>query len=107
MNTSNYIPDDNFWNHIRRFLGQNPAIIEVAAAAFAVLDEKTPLHAKIILGGALLYFVTPLDAIPDPLPPGLADDLALFATAMYTIGSGFVTDGHRCKARQFFGQHHS
>ncbi len=105
MNTSNYKPDDNFWSHICRFLGQNPAIIEIAAAGFAVLDEKTPLPAKIILGGALLYFVTPLDAIPDVLPPGLVDDLAVFTTAMYTIGSGFITDKHRREAREFFGQH--
>lgn len=45
---------------------------------YAVLDSKIPAGVKAIILIALIYFVSPFDAIPDFIPVlGLADDLAI------------------------------
>ena len=48
------------------------------------LGKATPAQITAILG-ALGYFISPLDVIPDPLPGGLFDDGGILALAVTTI----------------------
>lgn len=40
-------------------------------------DPRTPRHVKVAAGLVLLYAVSPLDLVPDPILLGLIDDLVL------------------------------
>jgi uncharacterized membrane protein YkvA (DUF1232 family) len=44
---------------------------------YALVSPQTPVWAKTLIAGGLVYLVTPLDAIPDVLPAGFTDDLAV------------------------------
>jgi uncharacterized membrane protein YkvA (DUF1232 family) len=49
-------------------------------------DPKTPKGPKILIGAALLYFITPIDLIPDFIPViGLLDDAAVIAYVVYKL----------------------
>ena len=54
------------------------AVIRVAVTLFVLMTESTvPLWVKVSIAAALGYFVSPIDAIPDFLPGGYVDDLAV------------------------------
>ncbi|MFN8372331.1 MAG: YkvA family protein [Anaerolineae bacterium] len=43
-----------------------------------LLHRHTPWYAKVVLGLAIAYFVSPIDLIPDPIPVlGQLDDLLI------------------------------
>ncbi|KAA6314380.1 hypothetical protein EZS27_034996 [termite gut metagenome] len=53
-----------------------------------ILDPKAAKWAKAIAIGALLYVISPIDAIPDIIPVlGLTDDAAIVALAVAKLGS--------------------
>lgn len=53
-----------------------------------MLDPAAPAHGKAVAVAALLYFVSPLDAIPDAIPVlGFADDAAVIAAAVQYLGA--------------------
>ncbi len=58
--------------------------------AFAVFRAKeTPLYVKLLLGGGLLYALSPYDIIPEWVPViGVMDDLAL-AALLIAWANGF------------------
>jgi len=73
---------------------------------YALRSNNTPMWAKSVILVALVYLVTPLDAIPDFLPLGLADDLSvLVATALqiaHCIAPSCVSEADR-QTRDWFG----
>ncbi len=72
------------------------AVLEQAVLLWLVLrDPAVPPWAKAIVAAALAYFVSPIDAIPDPLfPVGFTDDGAVMAGAIVQLGA-HVTNEHR------------
>ncbi len=52
---------------------------------YALLDGDTPTWAKAVIGGALVYFVVPVDLIPDFIPGGYADDLGALISALAAV----------------------
>jgi uncharacterized membrane protein YkvA (DUF1232 family) len=77
---------------------------EDAVAAFhAALDPEVPSAQRMMIWGPLLYFVLPLDAVPDFIPlAGFADDGAVIAVMLTAIGKA-ITSAHRAKARVLLG----
>jgi uncharacterized membrane protein YkvA (DUF1232 family) len=58
------------------------------------------MQVKAALVGALVYFVLPVDALPDILPAlGFTDDALVLVTALRMV-SGHVRDEHHEAARQ-------
>jgi len=56
------------------------AIIRSAVTLFVLMKSSTiPSWAKVSIIGALAYFISPIDVIPDFLPGGFIDDLAVMA----------------------------
>lgn len=90
----------NSWRKARALGRQLPFAEDAIAAYFCVMDEETPRRVKLILLGALAYFVMPIDLIPDFLPLiGYTDDAAVMAAAFAAVASS-ITDEHRRKARE-------
>jgi len=92
----------NFWAKTKKFAGKIPFTKDAIAMYYCAVDAKTPLWAKGIAFGALAYFISPLDAIPDALIGlGLTDDAAVIAAGFKAIADQ-VTNEHRDKAKNFF-----
>ena len=52
----------------------------------AVFSKETPVRSKAIAIGALIYFLNPIDLIPDHIPViGYLDDLAVLTLAANTL----------------------
>ena len=91
---------DGFWRTLRRFIGTIPFAEDAVAAYYCAFDRRTPLHARAILLGAVAYFVTPFDVIPDIVAGlGLTDDATVLATAIAVAGAHIKVE-HREAARR-------
>lgn len=90
----------DFWAKLKRVGRQIPFAEDLVAAYFCTLDPTTPSRVKLVLVGAIAYFVLPFDAVADFLPVlGFADDAAVVAAAIGQV-AGAITDRHREKARE-------
>lgn len=67
-------------------LGQ---LVEAAKELYALMrDPATPFWVKATAGAALVYLVTPADAVSDFIPGlGYGDDLAVLAAAVAAIAA--------------------
>ena len=87
-----------------RVAGRIPFANDAAAAYFCTLDPETPRKAKLVLLGALGYFLLPVDAAPDLLTGfGFADDATVLATALGVVGV-YIKPRHRRAARRLLRQ---
>lgn len=84
---------------MRRATRHVPFMDDVLAMYYCAIDPKTPAKIKAVIGASLLYFVMPLDIIPDFLPLiGYTDDAgALLLTVKYV--SSHVKPEHRERAK--------
>ncbi len=89
-----------FWPTVKRALRTIPFIEEVVAAYYAMLDPATPLRARLTLIGALAYFVSPFDIVPDfIIGLGFLDDASVLMAAFAAV-RGSIRDDHREAARR-------
>jgi uncharacterized membrane protein YkvA (DUF1232 family) len=92
-----------FWDKLRRVAGRVPFAEDLVAAFYCATDPSTPSRVKLILIGAIAYFVLPTDAVADLLPLiGFADDAAVLAAAVTQV-AGSITEEHRNQARKALG----
>ena len=90
----------DFWAKLKRVGRRLPFVEDLLAAYYCATDPATPKRVKLILVGALTYFILPTDAVPDILPfLGFADDAAMLAAAIAQVASA-ITEAHRDKARE-------
>ena len=61
------------------------AVMKILILIYALDDPQVPAKAKAVIFGALGYLISPLDAIPDMLPGGYVDDMAVIAAAVTAI----------------------
>lgn len=88
-----------FWKALRRIARNVPFAEDLVAAFYCAKDPATPRKVKLILFGALGYFILPVDAVADFLPlVGFTDDVAVLAAAVAAV-AGSITDEHRRRAR--------
>jgi len=93
-----------FWDKARTTLGKVPFSEDALAAYYCAIDPATPRHVRIILIGALAYFIMPIDKIPDFIPGlGFADDAAVLAAAIKSI-LPYIHEDHFQKARDFLNK---
>lgn len=68
-------------------LGQVQLLVRLVRAYASGEYRKLPWKSLVSIVGVLIYFVSPLDFIPDFLPiVGMADDLALILWLFKTLG---------------------
>jgi len=90
----------DFWAKLKRVGRQIPFSEDLVAAYYCTLDPATPSRVKVVLLGAIAYFILPFDAVADFLPlVGFADDAAIIAAAITQV-AGAITEKHREKARE-------
>jgi uncharacterized membrane protein YkvA (DUF1232 family) len=93
-----------FWARIRTLGRKLPFAEDIVAAALCATDPATPSRVKLLIVGALAYFVMPFDGIPDFLPIiGFTDDAAVIAATIAAIRA-HMTDEHWARAREFLGR---
>lgn len=112
LDTSPFEPlysDENFWQKLLNFAKKaGQGVIEKALwLYYAAQRSETPIWAKATIYGALGYFISPLDAIPDITPViGYTDDLGVLAAAVVTV-SMYITEDVKAKTaaklRDWFG----
>lgn len=104
--------DDNFWSKVKEFA--KIAGFEVVEKAlwlyYALHEPDTPTWAKATIIGALGYFISPLDAIPDVMPfVGYSDDLGVLVLAVATV-SAYINQNVKSKTNEkltfWFGTTH-
>ena len=95
-----HFEEDSFWKKVRQTAAAVPFVLDTVALYYCMLDDKTPISAKVSIAAALGYFILPLDVIPDILVPvGFLDDAAMIASVITYVGS-YLTEEHRLKARE-------
>ena len=64
----------------------------VRRAGAVFMSRKTPWYVKLLLGGGLVYVLSPYDLIPEWVPVfGILDDIAL-AALLIAWAAGFRND---------------
>ena len=94
--------ESSFWAKIKGYaLTAGREVIEKALLLYyALIDSDTPIWAKTVIVGALGYFITPIDAIPDLTPVvGYSDDLGALASAL-AIVAAHIKPEHKTKAQE-------
>lgn len=94
--------DDNFWNKIKNYAkAAGETVLEPALKLYySAEDADTPKWAKATVYGALGYFISPIDAIPDITPVvGYTDDLGVLVAATASIVA-HIKEEHVKKAKE-------
>lgn len=103
--------EDGFWRKLKRHaVSAGSHVVERALwLYFAARRPDCPAWARITVYGALGYFISMVDAVPDLTPVlGYTDDFALMGLALATlaryIDEGVKQRGAAVMARYFRGQ---
>lgn len=89
-----------FWPTLKRAARHVPFLDELVAAYYCALDRRTPTRVRVMLIGALAYFVLPIDAVPDVLAGiGFTDDVTVLLGVIGLVRA-HIRDEHRLAARR-------
>lgn len=98
--------EDGFWEKAKKYAKiAGEAVLEPAVKLYyTAQDKNTPIWAKTTIYGALGYFISPIDAIPDIVPlVGYSDDLGVLIAAVAAVGA-HTTKEHTIKAKEVLKQ---
>lgn len=87
---SGHYSQENFWNKVSKVAKKTgrTAMHPALRMYFAAQDPDTPIWARTTIYGALGYFISPIDALPDFTPLlGYTDDLTLMAGAVAIVAA--------------------
>ncbi|MFA5805595.1 MAG: YkvA family protein [Melioribacteraceae bacterium] len=83
--------EDRLWEKVERVGSKIRFANEVKALYRYMLDKYVPWYRKSIVIAALIYFISPIDAIPDIAPlVGYLDDLGVIAAVIKYMGHELV-----------------
>lgn len=89
------VDNQRFWQKTRKFAQKaGKEVLEKALMLFYVAQsERVPKRIKVLILGALTYFVTTVDAIPDFVPLlGFTDDLGILVAAVGAVAAWINSD---------------
>jgi uncharacterized membrane protein YkvA (DUF1232 family) len=80
--------EENFWSKVEK-VGKKLSFTKDVKALFNYfVDGSIPWYRKSIVVGALVYFIMPIDSIPDIAPLiGYLDDLGVITAVIKYLGS--------------------
>ena len=90
-----------FLNKLARFAGRlgEPIVRQLYALYYLSGLPSHPQTRQMIIVGALVYFLSPIDSIPDLLGPlGFSDDIAVI-TLVYSQMKTYLTEDIKERAR--------
>lgn len=82
--------DSGFWDKVKRYAKvAGKGVLEPALKMYyAATDSDTPVWARTTIFGALGYFISPIDAIPDLVPVlGFTDDIGVLIAAAAAVAA--------------------
>lgn len=83
--------DDNLWEKLERVGKKISFAKDILALVNYMRDPNVSWHRKSIIIGALIYFIVPIDAIPDIAPLiGYLDDLGVIAAVLKYLGNELI-----------------
>ncbi len=83
--------EENLWEKLEKVGKKLSFIKDVKALYNYMLDSKVPWYRKSIVLGALIYFITPIDSVPDLVPlVGYLDDLGVITAVLKFLGSELI-----------------
>lgn len=86
----NYV-EENLWTKLERVGKKISFAKDILALYNYMRDPLISWHRKAIVAAALVYFITPIDAIPDIAPLiGYMDDLGVIAALLKYLGSELI-----------------
>jgi len=94
--------EESFWDKVQKFaLSAGIKVVYAGLLLFYALKEPaTPAWAKAVILGALGYFISPIDVIPDIVPvAGYTDDLGVLVLALVSVAM-FINDNVKSQARK-------
>ena len=98
--------EKSLWDKIASAAGAagKEVIGTVLILYYALVDDDTPMWARATIVGALLYFISPIDAIPDFIPGlGYTDDLAVLIGALGVVAAHIKRE-HKERAAEWVEQ---
>ena len=99
--------ENGFWEKLAKHAGKvGRTVVENALKLYyaLIMGKATPAQVVAIMG-ALGYLICPVDAVPDALPGGLADDSGVLALAVSTLAccsDSEVVTAAKAKASEWF-----
>ena len=112
VNTNEYskeYSESSFWDKVKKFASKaGSKVIYTALKLYYTLQSPdTPAWAKAVIIGALGYFISPVDAIPDVIPVvGYSDDLGVLVAAVATVATQItpaIKAQAKAKTTEWFG----
>ena len=96
------LDQDSLWEKIRSVAKRagREIIKLVLVLYYCLLDDDTPAWARATIIGALVYFISPIDAVPDFLPAGYVDDLVVLVAAAGVVAV-HIKPEHRLRAQEW------
>lgn len=94
--------ESGFWDKVEKYAKDagEGVLGNALKLYYAAQDSDTPAWAKATIWGALGYFISPLDAIPDITPIlGYTDDAATLLAAITAVAA-HIKDKHTAKAKE-------
>lgn len=83
--------ENNLWYKLEKFGKKISFAKDVKALYHYLRDSNVSWYRKSIIVGALIYFITPIDAIPDIAPLiGYLDDLGVITAVLKFLGSEII-----------------
>lgn len=92
---SSQYSDSGFWDKVKGYakVAGKSALEPALKMYYAALDSDTPVWAKTTIFGALGYFISPIDVIPDMLPVvGYTDDIGVLVAAAAAVAAHIKTE---------------
>ena len=108
---ASFFTDDKFWHKLARAFKKAGVKVVYAALVlfYSLQDPRISKRDKLLIIGALGYFILPVDLIPDFLPAlGYTDDLAALVLAFIKVKQCITQEGKEkaeAKLRQWFGDY--
>ena len=83
--------EEKLWEKVERTGKKVSFIKDVLALYKYMMDENVQWYRKSIVVGALIYFITPIDLVPDILPlVGYMDDLGVITAVLKYLGHELI-----------------
>lgn len=83
--------EERLWNKVEREGSKIRFAKDIKALYRYMRDRSVPWYRKTVVVAALIYFISPIDAIPDLAPFfGYLDDLGVIIAAVKYLGSEIV-----------------
>ena len=94
--------ESSFWDKIKKYgkTAGSKVVYQALKLYYAALSDNTPVAIKVLIYGALGYFISPIDLISDFIPViGFTDDLVALGTAIASA-SAYITPAVKQQAKE-------